>query len=149
MKLNILYLIYFTFHLSICYNETFGQVINYSSNRAISINEVIFEEKSNILGEFYITPVIEDHIRQNDSIIISGSVLSLNKPDAEVMVVICKKAQRTLCQKICKIRLYEVKRFGCTTDIKGNFKIKIHKKNEFLLFRDYYLKQDQFLFIYD
>lgn len=146
MKLKICIIIIHSLLLGFPSNSI-GQLFQYGSCRAISLNELKFEKKGNILGEFYITPVVDKYVREGDSIRLEGSILFMDKPLTNVMVFICKKSKQNLCQRLNRVMLYEIKYFCCPTDVNGKFNIKIHFRNEIILFRDYKLKQDQFLFI--
>jgi len=117
------------------------------TSRAISINEDVFEVKMNILGKFYLNPNIQNSKVVGDSIFLKGIVSRVYLPIVDVQVFVCRKAKRTFREKIARIELYEVKRYGGATDSIGQFDVSLNYKNETLLFRDYSSGLDGFLFL--
>jgi len=122
-----------------------GQISTYFSTRAISLNEVIFELKDDILSEFYIFPNIDSCKIVNDSVSVYGTVNYRMKAKEGVHVYVCKKTKRKLWQAIGKQQLYELIRYFGTTNKDGKFVVKLKYGKEWIIFRDYDLKQDQFL----
>jgi hypothetical protein len=143
MKTRIIIYLFFICLLS--YYKGSCQIPFFSSTRAISLNEVVFELKSDILGEFYILPLIDSCKYENDSCNIYGSVTYLGNTKEGVYIYVCKKSKRKLWQIIGKQQLYELTRYIGITDKNGKFEVKLKNDKEWLIFRDYNLKQDQFL----
>lgn len=122
-----------------------GQSQNYATPRAISINDVEFEVKGNVLGVFYNSPVVDFFQIEGDSIRIKGVVYHQHTPREGVHFYTCRRKRPTLRQHIGRQQMYVLNRYLMTTSDNGQFVVVIHKKYERLLYRDFNLNQDGFL----
>lgn len=122
-----------------------GQSLSYSSPRAISINDVVFEVKGNILGVFYINPVVDLYAYEGDSIRVKGQVIYQFKPRSDVHIYVCHKKKPKLREWIGRQTFYTLDRYLVKTATDGSFELVIHRHNEKLLLRDFGLNQDCFL----
>jgi hypothetical protein len=117
------------------------------TSRAISIDESVFEVKMNILGKFYLSPKIIDFRILGDTISLNGTVSHLYNPKSGVEIFLCTKEELTFREKIARIELYKIVRYGGASDLAGKFDLSFNYRNEVLLFRDYTSGLDSFWFL--
>jgi|GEM_PF-4594166 len=139
--------LFFLFMLFIHQTNLLAQEVWFESSRGITNDYQRYINSGNILGEFYVSPVIEDYEIENDSIILKGYVHYVFKRIEDIDIALLKKAKRrTICEILCKQKVYDLVEYIGVTDAIGNFEVKVNKKDNYLLFRDIQRKEYIILF---